>query len=96
MKIEKWKLSDIKPYDKNPRQNDTAVDVVAASIREFGFRQPIVVDQDGMIVVGHTRYRAALKLGLETVPVHAAERRAILVSLGARSSAAAPTGELGR
>ena len=55
-----------------PRQNDAAVDAVAASIREFGFRQPIVVDADGVIIVGHTRYKAALKLGLETVPVHVA------------------------
>jgi ParB-like chromosome segregation protein Spo0J len=46
---------------------------VADSIREFGFRQPIVVDADGVIVVGHTRYKAALKLGLETVPVHVAK-----------------------
>ena len=56
----------------NPRVNDPAVDAVAASIREFGFRQPIVVDEDGVIIVGHTRYKAALKLGLETVPVHVA------------------------
>ena len=55
MKIELWKLSDIKPYPGNPRQNDAAVDAVAASIREFGFRQPIVVDADGVIIVGHTR-----------------------------------------
>jgi len=72
MKIEQWKLSDIKPYPGNPRQNDAAVDAVAASIKEFGFRQPIVVDPEGVIVVGHTRYKAALKLGLETVPVHVA------------------------
>ena len=45
---------------------------MAASIREFGFRQPIVVDEDGVIVVGHTRYKAALTLGLEEVPVHVA------------------------
>jgi len=48
------------------------VDAVAASIREFGFRQPIVVDEQEVIVVGHTRYKAALKLGLEEVPVHVA------------------------
>jgi DNA modification methylase len=52
--------------------NDPAVDAVAASIREFGFRQPIVVDEDGVIVVGHTRWKAAQKLGLEQVPVHVA------------------------
>ena len=73
MKIELRKLSDIKPYPGNPRQNDAAVDAVAASIKEFGFRQPIVVDIDGVIICGHTRYKAALKLGLEKVPVHVAK-----------------------
>jgi hypothetical protein len=72
MKIELRKLSEIKPYPNNPRLNDDAVEAVAASIREFGFRQPIVVDAEGVIVVGHTRYKAALKLGLEMVPVHVA------------------------
>src|SRR5215831_7365809 len=72
MKIELRKVSEIKPYPGNPRVNDAAVDGVAASIREFGFRQPIVVDEDGVIIVGHTRYKAALKLGLEKVPVHVA------------------------
>ena len=52
--------------------NDQAVDAVATSIREFGFRQPIVVDADGVIVCGHTRWKAARKLGLEKVPVHVA------------------------
>jgi DNA modification methylase len=72
MNIELRKLSDIRPYENNPRLNDAAVDAVAASIREFGFRQPIVVDEQGVIVVGHTRYKAALRLGLEMVPVHVA------------------------
>jgi ParB-like chromosome segregation protein Spo0J len=67
MKIEMRKLSDIRPYENNPRVNDEAVEAVARSIKEFGFRQPIVVDEDGVIVVGHTRYKAAVKLGLETV-----------------------------
>ena len=57
----------------NPRVNDDAVDAVAASIREFGFRQPIVVDADGVIICGHTRWKAAQKLGLEKVPVHVAK-----------------------
>ena len=48
------------------------MDAVAASLRAFGFRQPIVVDEQGVIIVGHTRYKAALKLGLEAVPVHVA------------------------
>ena len=73
MKIELRKLSDIKPYPGNPRQNDAAVDAVAASIKEFGFRQPIVVDSEGVIICGHTRYKAAQKLGLEKVPVHVAK-----------------------
>jgi len=72
MKIQLRKVSEIKPYANNPRINDQAVEAVAASIREFGFRQPIVVDENGVIVVGHTRYKAALKLGLEKVPVHVA------------------------
>jgi ParB-like chromosome segregation protein Spo0J len=71
MQIELWPLDRIKPYDKNPRLNDDAVDAVARSIREFGFRQPIVVDEDGVIICGHTRYKAAQRLGLEKVPVHA-------------------------
>ncbi|MFV0442882.1 MAG: DNA modification methylase [Planctomycetaceae bacterium] len=72
MQIEQWKTADVKPYEQNPRHNDAAVDIVARSIQEFGFRQPIVVDNAGVIIVGHTRYKAALKLGLETVPVHIA------------------------
>ena len=70
--IEMWDLDKIKPYQSNPRLNDAAVDPVARSIQEFGFRQPIVVDKDGWIVVGHTRDRAAQKLGLKSVPVHVA------------------------
>jgi len=73
MKIELWKLSEIKPYPNNPRINDDAVEAVAASIREFGFRQPIVVDAEGVIICGHTRYKAAMKLGLEKAPVHVAK-----------------------
>lgn len=65
--IEK-KLKDIKPYEKNPRKNNSAVDAVANSIREFGFKVPVVIDKDGVIVCGHTRYKAAKKLKLDTVP----------------------------
>jgi len=72
MKVEKRKVGNIRPYEGNPRQNDDAVDAVAASIHEFGFQQPIVVDTDGVIVVGHTRWKAAKKLGLEFVSVHVA------------------------
>jgi DNA modification methylase len=73
MKIELWKPSDVKPYPGNPRLNDSAVDAVARSLQEFGFRQPIVVDKDGVIIVGHTRWKAAQKLGLKQVPVHVAK-----------------------
>jgi DNA modification methylase len=72
MNVEQRPIASIRPYDRNPRLNDSAVDAVAASIKEFGFRQPIVVDEHGVIIVGHTRYKAALKLGLEAVPVHVA------------------------
>ena len=72
MKVEQRPIGTIKPYEANPRINDPAVDAVAKSIEEFGFRQPIVVDQEGVIVVGHTRWKAAAKLGLAEVPVHVA------------------------
>jgi DNA modification methylase len=73
VKIELRNIQDIRLYDNNPRINDKAVDAVAASLKEFGFRQPIVVDKDGVIIVGHTRYKAAAKLGLEKIPVHVAK-----------------------
>src|SRR6516164_8375582 len=72
MNIEMRSITSIRPYGNNPRLNDAAVDAVAQSIKEFGFRQPIVVDEQGVIIVGHTRYKAALKLGLTEVPVHVA------------------------
>ena len=62
------KLDEIKPYDKNPRNNEAAVQLVANSIKEFGFKVPIVVDKAGVIVCGHTRYKAAHLLGLDEVP----------------------------
>src|SRR5262245_58594119 len=72
MQVELRPLANIRPYHQNPRVNDDAVEAVARSIREFGFRQPIVVDGDGVIICGHTRYKAAQKLRLERVPVHVA------------------------
>jgi len=72
MQIELWPIDRVKPYARNPRDNDAAVDAVAVSIREFGFRQPIVVDESAVIVCGHTRWKAAQKLGLTEVPVHVA------------------------
>lgn len=68
MVIEDVPISYVKPYEKNPRKNDKAVDGVAESIKQFGFKQPIVIDKNGVIVAGHTRYKAALKLGFDTVP----------------------------
>ena len=73
MQIQERKLETIRPYPNNPRRNDEAVQAVAASIREFGWKQPIVVDRDGVIIVGHTRYKAAQELGLEKVPVLVAD-----------------------
>ncbi|HBJ38540.1 MAG TPA: chromosome partitioning protein ParB, partial [Planctomycetaceae bacterium] len=64
-----WPITQPRPYESNPRVNDKAVDAVAASIKEYGFSQPIVVDTYGVIIVGHTRLKAAQKLGLEYVPV---------------------------
>lgn len=72
MQVETWPIDRLIPYDKNPRLNDDAVEAVARSIQEFGFRQPIVVDDEGVIIIGHTRLKAARKLGLSEVPVHIA------------------------
>ena len=72
MNIELRPIDSIRPYEANPRHNEQAVDAVAASIERFGFRQPVVTDADGVIVVGHTRYKAAIKLGIERIPVHVA------------------------
>lgn len=69
MKVQSMSIEDIKPYPKNPRDNDSGVDAVANSIKEFGWQQPIVVDKDKVIIVGHTRYKAAKKLGMKEVPV---------------------------
>jgi len=70
MKIEIVDISTIKPYENNPRKlTDSAIEKVAMSLKEYGFRQPIVVDKDNIIVAGHTRYRASKKLGLKNVPI---------------------------
>ena len=69
MKIELRKLSKITPYFQNPRLNNSAVEAVAASLKEFGGRQPIVVDEDGIVICGHTRLKAAERLGLADAPV---------------------------
>ena len=72
MEIVDWPVERLTPYENNPRDNDDAVPAVRASIEAFGWQQPIVVDEDGVIIVGHTRYKAALEMGLETVPVKVA------------------------
>lgn len=68
MNIVELSINEIKPYEKNPRRNDKSVDKVANSIREFGFKVPIVIDKDNVIVCGHTRYKASKLLQLEKVP----------------------------
>jgi DNA modification methylase len=73
MHVQLRPITSINPYPGNPRDNDAAVEAVAASLREFGWQQPVVVDAEGVIIVGHTRYKAALKLGMTEVPVHVAE-----------------------
>ena len=72
MNVEERELTSIKPYENNPRLNDAAVDAVAASIREFGFRQPIVVDEEASSSSATPATRRPCKLGLATVPVHVA------------------------
>ena len=73
MKVKNLAIEKLVPYENNPRNNEAAVDYVANSIKEFGFQVPIVVDKDNVIVAGHTRYKAAQKLGLTEVPVVVAE-----------------------
>ena len=68
MNIVELNIHDLVPYENNPRNNIEAVEYVANSIEKFGFKVPIVVDKDNVIVAGHTRYMASKKLGLETVP----------------------------
>lgn len=68
MEIVEKKVGELKAYENNPRKNDNAVEAVANSIREFGFKVPIVIDSNDVIVCGHTRLKAAIQLGMETVP----------------------------
>ena len=68
MQIISKKITDIYPYSNNPRKNDQAVDAVENSIREFGFKVPVVIDKNGEIIAGHTRYKAAKKLKLKEIP----------------------------
>jgi site-specific DNA-methyltransferase (adenine-specific) len=73
MEIIQMKIADVIPYERNPRINENAIEAVAASIKEFGWRAPIVVDENHVIICGHTRLLAAKHLGLDTVPVHIAK-----------------------
>lgn len=68
MEIIYKKIEEIKEYEKNPRKNDEAVKYVAESIKEFGFKVPIIIDENGVIVAGHTRYKAAKKLKMNKLP----------------------------
>ena len=68
MQIVEKKIGSLQEYENNPRNNDNAVAAVAASIKEFGFKVPIVIDAAGVIIAGHTRYKAAQQLGMQTVP----------------------------
>lgn len=74
MQVKTVSIDKIKPYENNPRNNDDAVDAVANSIKEFGWQQPIVVDNGGVIIAGHTRYKAAKKLGYKEVPIVVADK----------------------
>ena len=68
MEIVEIDINEIKPYEKNPRKNDDAVKYVKASIEEFGFKIPLVVDKNNTIVAGHTRYKAAVQIGMKKIP----------------------------
>lgn len=68
MEIIMKKVDEIKPYEKNPRHNDEAVKYVANSIKEFGFKNPIIIDKNNVIIAGHTRLKASIYLNLESVP----------------------------
>ena len=68
MLISEIAISKLREYENNPRFNESAVDAVAASIKEFGFRVPVIIDSDNVIVAGHTRVKAARQLGMESVP----------------------------
>ena len=59
MQVINKKISELKPYEKNPRKNDNAVKYVANSIKEFGYKVPIIIDKNGVIVAGHTRHKAS-------------------------------------
>lgn len=69
IKAVEMNLADLVPYENNPRRNEKAVEAVKNSIKQFGFKNPIIVDENNVIISGHTRRLAAMELGIETVPV---------------------------
>lgn len=73
MEIENTAIETIKPYEKNPRKNEKAIEKVAESLSEFGWQQPIVVDEDFIVLAGHTRLSAAKSLGFSEVPIYVAK-----------------------
>lgn len=73
MQVKNVPINEVHEYPNNPRKNDDAVEYVANSIKEFGWQQPLVVDSEGVLIVGHTRLKAAEKLGLKEVPVVVAD-----------------------
>ena len=68
MKVVEVSVKELKPYENNPRNNDEAVEILAKSIKDFGFKNPIVIDREKIIICGHTRLKAAKLLGLEKIP----------------------------
>lgn len=68
MNIIEKPIETLRPYENNPRKNDEAVEYVANSIKEFGFKVPIIIDKNNTIIAGHTRYKASKKLGLKSIP----------------------------
>lgn len=73
MRVQDMKVDDLIPYDGNPRKNEKAIGPVMESIKKFGFRVPLVVDEKNVVITGHTRLEAAKRLGLDTVPVIVAQ-----------------------
>ena len=73
LNIEYININEIKPYKNNPKKNDKAVEKVVASIKEFGFKNPIIIDKNMEIITGHTRFKAAIKLKMDKVPIIRAE-----------------------
>lgn len=69
LEIEYVDINSIKPYEKNPRKNDKAVEYVTNSIKEFGFKNPIIIDKNNVIIAGHTRLESAKRLGMNEVPI---------------------------